>query len=87
MKAFVIYVEIAKLCWREMMPHEPQLYELTRKVWILQMSIQGHYKSALNSDTSDEKKTNNTTDCKVINNMLHFCIWFMDLDYQFWKIK
>ena len=41
----------------EMMPHEPQLYELTRKVWILQMSIQGHYKSALNSDTSDETKS------------------------------
>ena len=72
--------------WRNDASWAPIVW-VDKKSLILQMSIQGHHKSALNSDTSDEKKTNNTTDCKVINNMLHFCIWFMDLDYQFWKIK
>ena len=52
-----IWKDCKTLLDREMMPHELQLYELTRKVLILQMSIQGHYKSALNSDTSDERKS------------------------------
>ena len=89
-----IYEGLCDIWWdcktlldREMMPHEPQLYELTRKF--------GYYKCP-SKDTIKvhwiqihpmKEKANNTTDCKVINNMLHFCIWFMDLDYQFWKIK
>ena len=56
----------------EMMPHEPQLYELTRKVWILQMSIQGHIKVHQIQIHLTKSETTNIIYNKVANNMLHF---------------
>lgn len=73
---FWLYVEIAKLCLME----KWCAMSLNCVSWQEKFSnVHPRPDSALNSDTFLWKEATNITDCKVINNMLHFIIYFIEL--------